>query len=240
MSSIDLARHLVSSAKRVVVFSGAGLSAESGIPTYRDSGGLWTDAENLQFATASGLRSKPREALEWFNARRQQMRLARPNAAHLTLSRHQSRAPQTTHITQNIDGLLSKAGCHGVIELHGNITRDRCAECGLRPAPRRFFAPTKCRCGGILRPDVVLFDELLDEDTLMQARVAAAQSDVFVTIGTSGMVYPAADLPAQAIRFGAKLVVINLEETLLGKAADVEVVGPAGVVVPAILAAPEH
>lgn len=235
MSDYLAAKGLISEAGRIVIFSGAGLSAESGIPTYRDSGGLWTNPENLQYSSAAGISKDPAGALSWFAARRKEMRQARPNPAHLAIGRLQKSKPAVTVVTQNIDGLLTQAGCVAVIELHGSIHRNRCVDCNRKSAVRRWFLPKTCLCGGALRPDVVLFDEMLNEDVLLAAQQATRKCDVFITVGTSGNVYPAAQLPGLALTFNAKLIVVNAEDTLLGKAADINLVGPAGEVLPLIL-----
>jgi NAD-dependent deacetylase len=178
--------------RRVVVFTGAGVSAESGIPTFRGAGGLWRDFRPEELATPGAFARDPRLVWEWYEWRRGLVREARPNAAHEAIAR----LSNAVVVTQNVDGLHARAGSHDVIELHGNIFRVRCVrEDGPRDAYEPLAPmPPRCACGALLRPDVVWFGEMLPEEALARASEAIREADLLLVIGTSGVVYPAAGL----------------------------------------------
>jgi NAD-dependent deacetylase len=178
--------------QRVVVFTGAGVSAESGIPTFRGSGGLWRNFRAEDLATPEAFARDPALVWEWYEWRRGLIREAQPNAAHLAIAK----LPDAVVITQNVDGLHARAGATDVIELHGNIFRVRCVREGT--ISERFDAfddmPPRCECGALLRPDVVWFGEMLADDAVARATSEILKSDLLLVIGTSGVVYPAAGL----------------------------------------------
>ena len=176
--------------RRVVVFTGAGVSAESGIPTFRGSGGLWRDFRAEDLATPEAFARDPALVWEWYEWRRGLIREAQPNAAHLAIAQ----LPHAVVVTQNVDGLHARAGAKDDIELHGNIFRVRCVREGT--IAERFDAfdtmPPRCECGSLLRPDVVWFGEMLPDDAVAHATSEIRKADLLLVIGTSGVVYPAA------------------------------------------------
>ena len=231
-------RERLRAARSVFVLTGAGVSAESGVPTFR-GGGLavvWKGMPVEVVASAGMVRGNLPEVWEWFDHRRRMLESCRPNPAHETLARWQARFPRFTLATQNVDGLHAEAGSRRVLELHGNAWRARCLNCLGREDVREKDAsvrPPVCRaCGGLMRPDVVLFGELLPEDVWVEAAVCAAASDVCFVVGTSALVFPAAGLPVAAKEAGAFLVEVNPEETQLSDLCDVTLRGAAGEVLP--------
>jgi NAD-dependent deacetylase len=231
-------KELVARGGRVVALTGAGISAESGIPTFRGLGGLWEDEAVEELATPEGFARDPRKVWAWYDARRRQIATCAPNDGHRALARYEAAHPGFTLVTQNVDGLHRAAGSARVVALHGEIFRVRCArEGGARedwrvPLPE---IPPRCACGALLRPDVVWFGEPLPEREMEQATQAARSADLFLAIGTSALVYPAAGLPIIARRNGAYLVEINVEPTPLSPLADEVIEGPAARVLPELL-----
>ena len=226
-------------AQRVAVLTGAGISAESGIPTFRDAmTGLWARFRPEELATADAFRRDPALVWDWYEWRRQLVAGARPNAGHRALTALQARVPACTVITQNVDGLHQEAGTRGVIELHGNIRRSKCfAEgCVVPAAEATPGTPPQCpQCGAPLRPDVVWFGEALPADALAAADAAARACEVFLCIGTSSVVYPAAALPQAALQAGAVVVEINRDATPLSGIATHSFRGAAGELLPALV-----
>ncbi|NJM05257.1 NAD-dependent deacylase [Candidatus Gracilibacteria bacterium] len=197
------------------MLTGAGVSAESGLPTFREAQtGLWAQYDPEELATPQAFRRNPRLVWEWYAWRRQLAAAAQPNPAHVALAALAQRVPECTLITQNVDGLHTRAGSVNPIELHGNLSRVKCFDDGRVVEHWQATAdpPPRCPdCGGMLRPDVVWFGELLPR-TALDAAIAAAQAcDVFLSIGTSGLVEPAAALPRIALQCGATVVLINLD-----------------------------
>lgn len=230
--SLISASDLLRTARKVAVLSGAGLSKASGIPTYRDTGGLWREGDNLRFSSLDAYKEDPRRFAAFWKKRLADMGKARPNAGHQALARL-GRVREVTHVTQNVDGLLSEAGAQNVLELHGSLRRWRCSQCSRGGGPWLYG---RCiRCFNYARPDVVMFGESLDPETLLRAEQASAACDVFLLVGSSALVYPAAELPVKALRFGAKLIVLNAEPLLLDHAADVVLHGDAEKLLPALL-----
>jgi len=208
-SSLDAATALLRDARRIVVFSGAGLSRASGIPTYRDADGLWKSQNALQFSHAEDLQRDPSGFTKFWAQRLSVVESAQPNPGHAALAQLQRLRPATRLVTQNVDGLLTLAGGQDVLELHGSLRRWRCDHCGNRSGPWPFH---RClRCGSHARPDVVMFGEMLNAGVLLDAQVAAQECDLFLVVGSTTIVYPAAELPQTALAHGAKLVTLNLE-----------------------------
>ena len=228
------ARARLAQATRPVSFSGAGLSAESGIATFRDKTGLWAKFDPMRLASPEGFADAPDTVIEWYDWRRTKLAEAQPNPAHHALAGW----PGMTNITQNVDDLLERAGASDVLHLHGRIDRDRChGNCGheeriaLAAPPGRRDCPG---CGAPLRPAVVWFGERLPEDTWMDAERAVVACDVLLVVGTSAAVYPAAGLIAMARSTGAAIIVVNPEQSGASELADVEIVAKAGEVLPAL------
>jgi NAD-dependent deacetylase len=226
-------------ARRVVALTGAGVSAESGVPTFRDAQtGLWAKYSPEQLATPEAFLQNPRLVWDWYVWRRKLTSQAQPNPGHVALAALQDRVPSFTLVTQNVDGLHARAGSRDVLELHGNITTTLCFDEGSEVSD---FAddgrtPPRCpRCGALLRPGVVWFGESLPRATLERAEQAAAACDVLLSIGTSSLVHPAAGLPLLAKRRGALLIELNPQPTPLTPHADVVLSGPAGQLLPQLV-----
>ena len=227
-------------ARRVAVLTGAGISAESGVPTFREAQtGLWARYNPEELATPEAFRRNPRLVWEWYAWRQERVHQAKPNPGHHALVQMERHIAEFTLITQNVDGLHRRAGSHQVLELHGNLFRAKCFN-EDRPVegwPESDDIPPRCpHCGGLLRPDVVWFGEMLPAGALRAAEQAAARAEVFFSIGTSALVYPAADLPLIALRAGATVVEINPQPTPLSPQVTFSLNGAAGVALPALIA----
>lgn len=224
-------------ARRVAVLTGAGISAESGIPTFRDAlTGLWANYDPQELATPEGFARNPGLVWEWYAERRARIAAVQPNPGHLALAALQQRFERFTLVTQNIDSLHQRAGSREVVELHGNIARVKCSvEATVVSEFPPDESPPRCHCGAFLRPDVVWFGEMLPADALARAEAAAEHCEVFLSIGTSAQVYPAAELPLRALSAGATVVEINPERTALTRHAHFSLPGAAGVVLPQLL-----
>jgi len=232
----ELIEHL-SRARRVAVLTGAGISAESGIPTFRDAlTGLWANYDPQTLATPEGFVRDPKLVWEWYAARRARIADVRPNPGHAALAALERRFEQFTLVTQNIDSLHQRAGSHEVVELHGNLMRVKCSrEQVVVSTFAEDESPPRCHCGAYLRPDVVWFGEMLPVDALARAEEAAEHCEVFLSIGTSAQVYPAAELPLRALSAGATVIEINPERTSLTRHAHFSLHGASGVVLPQLL-----
>jgi NAD-dependent deacetylase len=228
-------------ARSIAVLTGAGVSAESGLPTFREAQtGLWARYDPQELATPDAFRRNPRLVWEWYAYRRGLAEAAAPNPAHLALAEIERRVEDFTLITQNVDGLHRRAGSRNVVELHGNLTRTKCFEedRAIEQWPPTDEAPPRCpHCGGRLRPDVVWFGEMLPQHAWEQAAAATGRCDLFLSVGTSGLVRPAAELPAAAKRLGAYVVEINLEPGAQPDLFDAHLYGPAGAILPALVTA---
>lgn len=223
-------------AKRVSVLTGAGISAESGIPTFRGAGGIWEKYDYRKLATLEGFKSDPQLVWEWYQLRQIEMKKAKPNPAHEVIAEMESHFDRFSVLTQNIDGMHARAGSKNIIELHGNIWRMRCPRDGTSITLSDPVAeiPPLCQCGSIMRPDVVWFGEPLSPEVLNSASEAAAESDVMLVVGTSAIVYPAAALPILTKNSGGSVIEINVEETDISSYADASIFGRAGHVMPAL------
>jgi len=225
-------------AKRVCVLTGAGISAESGVPTFRGKDGLsvWKGRPFETLSSARFAREDLSGLWAWFDYRRAHLVECRPNAGHYALAQWEKRLESFTLVTQNIDGLHREAGSSDPIELHGNIHRAFCNDCGEKYGISGLsHKPETCaKCGGKLRPDVVLFGEMLPDGAFEKAQARAADCELFFVIGTSALVYPAASLPLLAKRHGAFVVEVNPERTDLSDLCDVTLEGNAGEVLPLI------
>jgi NAD-dependent deacetylase len=226
-------------ARRVVILTGAGVSAESGVPTFRDAQtGLWAQFRPEELATAAAFRSHPRRVWEWYAWRRELVARAEPNSGHLALVELEQCVPEFTLMTQNVDGLHQRAGSRRVIELHGNVHCVKCFDENVvvESWTETDDVPPRCpRCGGWLRPDVVWFGEPLPFDALRAAEKATRSGDVFFAIGTSGLVEPAASLPLISLWNGATVVEINPNPTPLTPQATFALQGASGRVLPELM-----
>jgi NAD-dependent protein deacetylase/lipoamidase len=226
-------------AHSVVAFTGAGISAESGVPTFRGADGLWQRMRPEELASMEGFLKNPSLVWEWYAHRRRIIQDVRPNPGHQALVEFEKMFPVFAVITQNIDNLHRRAGSRTVYELHGNIERNYCLACGSPCRNTEVVLadgrPSCVRCGGLIRPDVVWFGEVLPEDEWDGSVRVARSAEVFLSVGTSAVVYPAASLPMIAKHQGAFLVEVNPEPTALTDSADEFLRGPAGVILPELL-----
>lgn len=249
---LSRARKLLERPGPVVVLTGAGISAESGVPTFRGSGGLWNTHRAEDLATPQAFARDPRMVWEWYAWRRRLMAGCRPNPGHLALARFALDRPGVLLVTQNVDGLHERAarevaggadpGPALPLELHGSLFRDRCSRCGRSsPALDSVDAssartlPRCTTCGGLLRPAVVWYGEALDATVISRALEAARRAQVCVVVGTSALVYPAASVPLATLEGGGAVVEVNPDETPLSDLAAVVVRGRAGEVLPLLL-----
>lgn len=233
------AREWLQQARSVAVLTGAGVSAESGVPTFRGQNGLWKQYRAEELATPGAFARDPKLVWEWYDWRRGVIAQARPNAGHRALVELENRLPSFNLITQNVDGLHELAGNRNVLRLHGSIWTVRCLECGGEREDRRAplpEVPPRCECGGMLRPGVVWFGEALPAKVWQEAETAARCADVFLLIGTSAVVYPAAGLAQAAKASGARVVEINIAETALSAGIDEFLKGPSGELLPQLIA----
>jgi NAD-dependent deacetylase len=229
-------------ARRVVALTGAGMSAESGVPTFRDAQtGLWAKFDPRELATPSAFARNPRRVWDWYGERRAQAARVLPNPGHVALAGMEARVPDFLLATQNVDGLHARAGSRKLVELHGNIARVKCSRDQRIVAqwdePQDGLPPRCPACGAFLRPDVVWFEEMLPADALAKAEDAARRCDVLLVVGTSGEVYPAAALPEYAKSAGARIVEVNPNPTPLSSLADDVLRAPSGVALPALVEA---
>ena len=225
-------------AKKVVILSGAGVSSESGISTFRDKDGLWEKFKPEDLATPSAFQRNPQLVWEWYAYRRKKIQSVKPNPAHVAIAKMEKMFPEFLLVTQNIDNLHQKAGSRKLVELHGNINRNKCFTCEKISSDSKSDSktvPPLCPCGGYLRPDVVWFGELLPEKALEPAQRASIEAELFFSVGTSALVYPAASLPFLAKEAGAFVVEINTGETEISPAVDELLLGKAGEILPVIV-----
>ncbi|MCW8804655.1 MAG: NAD-dependent deacylase [Ignavibacteriaceae bacterium] len=223
-------------AESIVFFTGAGISSESGIATFRGKEGLWNKFKPEELANFDAFIKNPVLVWEWYNYRKKIVHEAKPNAAHVTIAEMQNNFKDVTVVTQNVDNLHRRAGSKKIFELHGNIERNFCINCKKFHNEELDFSSgvPKCECGGLIRPDVVWFGEYLPEDQFLGGEKAAIKSDIFFVVGTSVVVYPAAGLIYTAKASGALIVEINLEETGLSSSANYSYFGKAGEILPRI------
>ncbi len=228
-------------AQRVLVLTGAGISAESGVPTFRGPDGLWRRHRPEDLATAEAFERAPGLVWEWYAWRRETIAPLVPNAAHRALVALESRVPEYLLATKNVDGLHAAAGSRRMVELHGTLWRLQCTACAHAAEDRRVplpEVPPRCGCGGLLRPGVVWFGEALPEHAVAQAFEAARGAEIVLVVGTSSLVYPAAALPQVARAEGAFVVEVNPEATPLTPRVQVSLRGTAAALVPALVEGP--
>ncbi|HEV3168205.1 MAG TPA: NAD-dependent deacylase [Isosphaeraceae bacterium] len=243
MTDLERAASLVARAQHIAVLTGAGVSAESGIPTFRGAGGLWQGRDPASLATPHAFEADPKLVWEFYNWRRDLVARAQPNPAHVAIAELATRVPRLSLITQNVDRLHQRAGSTEVLELHGNLWDVRCTRCGhTRDAAGETLPalPTCEACGALARPAVVWFGEPLPPGIWQQAEVASRAADLILVVGTSAVVYPAAGLVASACRPGQTVIEINLVPTPLSAAIDIGLYDKAGTVLPQLVPAPSH
>jgi NAD-dependent deacetylase len=234
--SVEKAVEVLRGARRVVALTGAGISAESGLPTFRGTDGLWKKYRPEEIANPESFAANPALVWEWYNMRRGLFKSCSPNRAHEAFAKMEEGTFDFALITQNIDGFHSLAGSRNVLEVHGNIWRIRCDSCGHMehnetvPLPE----PPFCDCGSPLRPDVVWFGEPLDSEILSAVMAALERADAMIVAGTSSVVYPAASFATYAKQAGAVIIEVNLEPTPLTSWADVSILGKAGEMLPQV------
>ncbi len=242
MNGIDTVREQLAKARRVCVLSGAGMSAESGIPTFRDAmSGMWSRFDPAQLASEEGFRADPARVWSWYAERRDGVRAAQPNAGHVVLAEFGRRRPGVlTLVTQNVDDLHQRAGWPDTIRLHGDILVERWLQRCLRDcAPSQALPgkpPSCAECGNLLRPAVVWFGEMLPADALQTAERAARDCELLLVVGTSGAVWPAAGLAGIARRAGAKVAILNPDASEIDDQAHWVLRGTAATVLPRLLA----
>ena len=231
-NQLEKAVRILKKAKRVVALTGAGISVESGIPSFRGAQGLWEKYDPMEYAHIESLRANPGKIWQMLLELHNLVVAARPNSAHVCLAKMEAMGRLRAIITQNIDHLHQDAGSRYVIEFHGNGNRMLCLECGEYYPHHEVdlsALPPKCICGGVLKPDVVFFGEIIPWKALIQAREESKHCNVMLVIGTSAIVAPACDMPYIAKDHGAKIVEINMEETpLTNSVTDVFIEGSAG------------
>lgn len=238
---IERAAQLLRDAQRIVVLTGAGVSRPSGIPDFRSDAGLWHQANPMEVASLQGFRSNPRRFFEWVRPVLRTIGAAQPNPAHLAVAQLAQLGKQVAVVTQNIDGLHQSAGSREVFELHGHLRSATCLECDKVVPGAPVLAQIQrgkiphCHCGGLLKPDVVLFDELLPRGLYWLAERAAQHCDVILVAGTSLEVAPACELPIIAQRRGARLIIVNQGDTYLDPHADIVLHEDVAATLPAIV-----
>ncbi len=228
----------ISNAQNVVILTGAGISAESGVPTFRGNEGLWKNIDPIKLASQEAFSKNPELVWEWYEYRKSIINSVKPNPGHYALYELETLFNTFTLCTQNVDGLHQMAGSKNVLELHGNIHKSRCNRCYQNYDNIHYSKTTelpKCTCGALLRPNVVWFGENLPEDVIEASFKAAVSANVFIVAGTSSVVYPAAMLPQEASKNGALLIEINMTETPLTPLVDQFIPGKTGEKIPELL-----
>jgi NAD-dependent deacetylase len=237
--SVEEAGRWLRDARSICALTGAGISAESGIPTFRGTGGLWRQFRAEDLATPQAFAHDPKLVWEWYDWRRGIIAAAQPNPGHFALAELEQRGPHFTLVTQNVDELHRRAGSRNVLEVHGSMWTSRCTGCGVEQHDNRVplpELPPECEeCRALLRPGVVWFGEGLPRDVWDNAQQAAEKAEVLLVIGTSAVVYPAASLVPLARAAGARVIEINVDETPLSSSVDIALRGPSGEILPQLI-----
>ena len=221
--------------KQVVFFTGAGMSAESGVPTYRGAGGIWNEYNWESYACQDAFESDPEKVLDFHELRRKSVLDCHPHEGHRAIATLAETHSGIHIVTQNIDGMHQRAGSKSAVELHGSLWRLRCKNHGIREDIGEKFTHRKCEiCGEWLRPDIIWFGDMLNQETIYEANQCIQDCDLFISIGTSGVVWPAAGFPQVAKQAGAKCIEINLEKTEMSGLYDETILGKAGEILPAL------
>jgi NAD-dependent deacetylase len=232
-------RSLLQSAESVCVLTGAGISAESGVETFRGSNGLWSKLKPEELASFDAFMRNPELVWEWYNYRKKIIHDVKPNPAHFALACMKELVRDFTLVTQNIDNLHIRAGSTNVLELHGNMERSYCIGCGkfatIVEVSLEQKVPHCPSCNGLIRPDIVWFGEMLPEGVFEAATESANRCELFLTVGTSAVVYPAASLPLTARKNGAYVVEINMERTEISHSVHETLLGKAGEILPQLV-----
>ena len=237
-SNLEIVRQRLAAARNITVLTGAGISADSGVPTFRGADGFWRQYRAEDLATPDAFARDPKLVWEWYNWRRELLAMKQPNAAHLGIVELERRSPTFWLITQNVDGLHRDAGSRNLSEIHGNIWKVRCTGCHAVDENREVpisILPSCLQCGALLRPHIVWFGESLLAEDLQQCSTVLRNCDLLLVIGTSGVVYPAAGFAAVAKDAGAFVAEINLDPTPQSSLVDVSLQGRAKDLVPLLL-----
>lgn len=231
----------IKTAKKIVFVTGAGISQESGIPTFRGKDGLWRKYDPMQLATIDAFFDNPKLVWEWYEERRKNILNAQPNLGHTAIAQLE-KYKEVVVLTQNIDGLHQRAGSTNVLELHGSIIRIKCTVCNFKDEITTSFRdlPPSCRCGSMLRPDVVWFGESLPQDVWQRAIIHASSCDVMIIAGTSLVVSPANSLPVFAKQNNSLLIEVNPEETLMSSEMDLSIKATSAKALPNLIRIFEH
>jgi NAD-dependent deacetylase len=231
-ATMDLVRQRLAEAHHVCILTGAGVSAESGIATFRDPDGIWARFSPQELASMDGFMSNPDRVRDWYAHRKAIAETAQPNAGHKALAALQDVVPECTIVTQNVDRLHQRAGSRRVLEVHGNLIENRCNDCSRIRTDDEIMCPD---CGGLMRPNVVWFGENLPADVFQAAEEACRRCDVLLVVGTSAEVYPAASLPYVALRAGATVVEVNPNQTSFTPHATMAIHGTSADVLPQLV-----
>jgi NAD-dependent deacetylase len=231
---------LITTRQPCVVLTGAGVSTESGIPDFRSPTGIWAEVDPMEYASIRAFREDPEKVWSFYAKRVEMLTGAEPNDAHLALAELERRGLVSAIVTQNIDLLHARAGSKDVVEVHGSIRTGSCLDCGaVRDLDESMLPLPRCDCGGILKPDVVFFGELLPRAAIDRAYELARSAALMVVVGSALEVYPVADLPLETLRSGGSLAIVNRGETTLDARAELKIEGSAGQTLSAVLAAVE-
>ncbi len=236
-AKIERAARILANTGALLVFTGAGVSAESGFPTFRGKDGLWNQYEIQKMATPEGFTHDPRAVWEWYSWRRGLVLKGKPNPGHYAIARLERLFDDFLVATQNVDNLHRIAGNTKIAELHGNIFAEKCTRCGFKRWSEEIYTePPRCpECGALLRPDVVWFGEMLDPRVVEQVWTFAEHADTILVVGTSVVVYPAAQLPDIVRSHGGRIIEVNLDPTPISHLAEVSIRGKSGEILPKIV-----